>query len=32
MAGEGEYKQDGDIRRYYFKGFDILIHIDMITK
>ncbi len=32
MAGEGEYKQDGDIRRYYFKGFDILIRDDMITK
>ena len=32
LAGEGEYKQDGDIRRYYFSGFDILIRVDMITK
>jgi glyoxylase-like metal-dependent hydrolase (beta-lactamase superfamily II) len=32
LAGEGEYKQDGDIRRYYFNGFDILIRTDMITK
>ena len=24
------FKQDGDLRRYYFEGFDILIRIDMI--
>ncbi len=32
MAGEGDYKQDGDLRRYYFNGFDILIRADMIKK
>jgi glyoxylase-like metal-dependent hydrolase (beta-lactamase superfamily II) len=31
LAGEGDYKQDGDIRRYSFEGFDILIRTDMIT-
>lgn len=30
MAGQGEFKQDGDLRRYYFDGFDILIRTDMI--
>lgn len=30
MAGEGEYKEDEGIRRYFFKGFDILIRPDMI--
>ena len=30
MAGEGDFKQDGDLRRYYFEGFDILIRTDMI--
>jgi glyoxylase-like metal-dependent hydrolase (beta-lactamase superfamily II) len=30
MAGKGDYKQDGDLRRYYFAGFDILIRKDMI--
>ena len=32
MAGEGDFKQDGDLRRYYFKGFDILIRTDMINE
>jgi len=32
LAGEGNYKQDGDIRRYSFEGFDILIRTDMIKK
>ncbi len=32
LTGEGKYKQDGDIRRYYFDGFDILIRTDMISK
>jgi glyoxylase-like metal-dependent hydrolase (beta-lactamase superfamily II) len=30
MAGQGDFKQDGDVRRYYFEGFDILIRTDMI--
>ena len=32
MAGEGNYEEDKDIRRYFFEGFDILIRTDMITK
>lgn len=32
MAGKGSYKEDGDIRRYAFDGFDILIRTDMIEK
>jgi len=32
MAGEGDFKQDGDLRRYYFDGFDILIRTDMIKE
>jgi glyoxylase-like metal-dependent hydrolase (beta-lactamase superfamily II) len=30
MTGEGDFRQDGNLRRYYFKGFDILIRTDMI--
>jgi len=30
MSGEGDFKQEGDLRRYYFEGFDILIRTDMI--
>ncbi|MFC1553441.1 MBL fold metallo-hydrolase [candidate division KSB1 bacterium] len=30
MSGGGEYSEDGDIRRYKFEGFDILIRTDMI--
>ncbi len=30
MAGKGDFKQDGNLRRYYFEGFDILIRTDMI--
>jgi glyoxylase-like metal-dependent hydrolase (beta-lactamase superfamily II) len=30
MAGRGSFKQDGDLRRYAFEGFDILIRTDMI--
>ncbi len=30
MKGKGDFKQDGDVRRYYFDGFDILIRTDMI--
>lgn len=30
MAGKGNFKQDGDLRRYYFEGFDILIRTDML--
>ena len=32
MAGDGNFKQDGDLRRYYFEGFDILIRTDMIKE
>jgi hypothetical protein len=32
LAGEGDFKQDGDLRRYYFEGFDILIRTDMIIE
>lgn len=32
MAGDGDFKQDGNLRRYYFDGFDILIRTDMIKK
>lgn len=32
IAGNGEYKEDKGIRRYYFEGFDILIRADMIKK
>lgn len=32
MAGEGDFKQDGNLRRYYFEGFDILIRADMIKE
>lgn len=32
MAGEGDFKQDGNLRRYYFEGFDILIRTDMIKE
>jgi glyoxylase-like metal-dependent hydrolase (beta-lactamase superfamily II) len=32
MSGEGNFKQDGDLRRYYFEGFDILIRTDMIKE
>lgn len=32
LAGKGEYKEDGAIRRYIFQGFDILISSDMVTK
>lgn len=30
MTGEGDFRQDGNLRRYYFEGFDILIRTDMI--
>jgi glyoxylase-like metal-dependent hydrolase (beta-lactamase superfamily II) len=30
MEGKGSYKQDGNLRRYTFEGFDILIRTDMI--
>lgn len=30
MAGIGDFKQDGDLRRYFFDGFDILIRTDML--
>ncbi len=30
MAGTGNFKQDGNLRRYAFEGFDILIRTDMI--
>jgi hypothetical protein len=25
FAGKGRYDEDGEIRRYYFEGFDILV-------
>jgi glyoxylase-like metal-dependent hydrolase (beta-lactamase superfamily II) len=31
MAGEGEFKEDKGLRRYYFDGFDILIRSDQIA-
>lgn len=30
MAGQGDYKEDNGLRRYFFDGFDILIRTDMI--
>lgn len=30
MEGKGDFNQDGELRRYYFEGFDILIRTDMI--
>lgn len=30
MAGEGDFKEDKGLRRYYFDGFDILIRSDQI--
>jgi glyoxylase-like metal-dependent hydrolase (beta-lactamase superfamily II) len=32
MKGKGDFKQDGELRRYYFEGFDILIRTDMIQE
>jgi len=30
FSGEGNYSEDNGLRRYYFKGFDILIREDML--
>lgn len=32
MSGGGEFKEDGELRRYHFDGFDILIRSDQVTK
>ena len=32
FGGGGRYSEDGDLRRYYFEGFDILIRTEMIQK
>ena len=32
LAGKGDYKEDGAIRRYFFDGFDILISTEMAEK
>lgn len=32
MAGKGKFKEDNNIRRYYYDGFDILIRADKIKK
>jgi glyoxylase-like metal-dependent hydrolase (beta-lactamase superfamily II) len=32
LDSKGEYKEDNNIRRYYFDGFDVLIRSDMIKK
>lgn len=32
MAGKGNFKEDNNIRRYYYDGFDILIRADKIKK
>jgi glyoxylase-like metal-dependent hydrolase (beta-lactamase superfamily II) len=30
LDGKGIYKEDNSIRRYFFEGFDVLIHSDMV--
>jgi glyoxylase-like metal-dependent hydrolase (beta-lactamase superfamily II) len=30
LQGEGQFDEDGDLRRYYFDGFDVLIRADQI--
>jgi len=32
LSGSGTYEEDRGLRRYFFKGFDILIRIDQITQ
>jgi len=32
LQGKGDYREDGGVRRYFFRGFDILIRADMVGK
>ncbi|UCD25737.1 MAG: MBL fold metallo-hydrolase [Gemmatimonadota bacterium] len=32
LEGSAEYAEDGDIRRYHFEGFDVLIRVDQLQR